>query len=95
MRALLALSLLLTGCPRPVCSTMATRCDGARAEVCAADGQWQVVEDCEAVARQSGGEWTCAPVEDEGEAMHACVPMDQPVIQADQPVIQVPAEEAR
>ena len=74
MTRLAALTLLaLAGCPRPVCSTLATRCDGARAEVCAADGQWQLVADCDRVAMQSGGEWACEPVEDEGEAMHACV----------------------
>jgi len=65
--ATLALALLLAGCPRPVCSTLATRCDGARAEVCAADGQWQLVADCDRVALQSGGEWLCAPVVDDGE----------------------------
>lgn len=74
MTRLAALTLLaLAGCPRPVCSTLATRCDGPRAEVCASDGQWQLVADCVAVAQQSGGEWTCAPVLDEGDAMHACV----------------------
>jgi len=75
-RALALSLLLLAGCPHPVCSTLATRCDGpARVEVCAADGQWQLVADCSTVALQSGGEWLCAPVEDEGEELHACVPV--------------------
>jgi len=72
MRFALAL-VFLAGCPRPVCPTLATRCDGARAEVCAADGQWQLVADCDRVAMQSGGEWACAPVLDEGDELHACV----------------------
>lgn len=62
--AFLAL-LTLAGCPRPVCPTLATRCDGARAEVCAADGQWQLVADCAIDGA------TCGPVED----AVSCVPV--------------------
>ena len=74
--ALLALGALalLEGCPTPVCSTLATRCDGSRAEVCASDGQWQTVTDCDELEEASGGAWECAPLEERGVALHACVP---------------------
>ena len=58
MKLAVAILVFLAGCPRPVCPTLATRCDGARAEVCAADGQWQLVADCAIDGA------TCGPVED-------------------------------
>lgn len=76
MRAALTLSLLaLAGCPTPVCPTLATRCDGARAEVCGGDGQWQTIADCDEVAASSGGEWTCGPAVSDGVDVHACLPV--------------------
>lgn len=72
-----ALAALLAGCPTPVCSTLATRCDGTRVEVCDADGQWQEVADCVEVARTSGGEWSCAETTEDGEQIHACLPVSR------------------
>lgn len=71
------LAALLAGCPAPVCSTLATRCDGARAEVCGSDGQWQTVMDCDAVAAHSGGEWACVPTTSDGVDVHACMPVGE------------------
>lgn len=67
----LVFALVGSGCPSPVCdSTLAeTRCHGERAEVCASDGQWQLVADCSSVEGAM-----CSAVEDDGHALHACVP---------------------
>lgn len=71
MRAAAAVlaAALAAGCPSPVCETLASRCDGQRAEVCAADGQWQLIADC---GELEGA--MCAEVEDDGQRLHACVP---------------------
>lgn len=77
-RALLSLlALTLAGCPAPVCSTLATRCDGTRVEVCDADGQWQEVQDCSRLWETSGGEWTCEPTTSDGVEVHACLPVGE------------------
>lgn len=62
----LPLFFLLAGCPTPVCTTLATRCNGARAELCASDGQWAIVADCAeagAVCESVGDEVACVPEE--------------------------------
>lgn len=69
-----ALVAVLAGCPAPVCSTLASRCDGQHAMLCDADGQWQTVADCDEVAASSGGEWTCQPTSSDGVEVHACLP---------------------
>jgi hypothetical protein len=75
MRVFLCIAALgITACPRPVCSTLATRCDGEVAQICGSDGQWQRVADCDAVERTSGGEWSCQPTLSDGVEVHACVP---------------------
>ena len=75
MRALLALTLLATGCPTPVCPTLATRCaDAVHVEVCDSEGQWQPVADCSTLWETAGGEWTCAEADEDGERVHACLP---------------------
>lgn len=71
------LGWLATGCPSPVCPTLATRCDGARVEVCDSSGQWSHVLDCSEVAASSGGEWTCAETTEDGEQIHACLPVSR------------------
>jgi hypothetical protein len=79
MRALLiTLSLLVAGCPPPVCLTGATRCDGERVEACDGRGQWRLVADCVDVARSSGGEWTCGEAYDDGRHVNACMPAEAP-----------------
>ena len=75
MRAALIALALLTGCPAPVCATLATRCEGSAVEICGSDGQWQTVLDCAEVARTSGGEWACGETREDGEEINACLPV--------------------
>ncbi len=66
MKRFLPLFFLLAGCPTPVCSTLASRCNGPRAELCDSRGQWQLVADCAeagAVCESVGEEVACAPME--------------------------------
>jgi hypothetical protein len=66
MKYLLLVLPLLSGCPTPVCSTLAARCNGPRAELCDSRGQWQLVADCAeagAVCESVGEEVACAPEE--------------------------------
>jgi len=72
MRGLLGLSLLLAGCPTPVCDSTAAayRCHEDRAEVCASDGQWQLIADCSSIE----GARCAEDVVDDGHALSACVP---------------------
>jgi len=48
-------ALLLAGCDDE-CSQNATRCDDDRAEMCSADGVWELIADCAAI---EGAEFTC------------------------------------
>lgn len=73
-RASLLLAITLSGCPAPVCPSLATRCAGERVEVCDSAGQWQLVADCADVAASSGGEWTCGTTRDDGEEINTCLP---------------------
>ncbi|MBU8900633.1 hypothetical protein KRR26_33990 [Corallococcus sp. M34] len=55
---------------------MATRCAGNVAQICNADGSWQVLVDCDAVSNNSGAAFTCAYVNEEDAAGYTCVPAD-------------------
>lgn len=76
MRAALIALALLTGCPAPVCATLATRCTGTVVELCDSSGQWYAVVDCAEVARTSGGEWACGTSLEDGEERNACLPVE-------------------
>ena len=67
----------LTACgPFAVCTPNETRCTGTLVEVCDADGQWDLAEDCAAVSGDEEPLWTCCPVpaDELGPAGHACLP---------------------
>lgn len=71
MRLLIICCVLLAGCPMPpVCEPEASRCDGQRAELCSAEGQWQLVADCAAVPEGA----MCVAAHDDGVDLHGCVP---------------------
>lgn len=78
MRPAFALTLLVAGCPAPVCPVLATRCAGTVVELCGSDGQWYEVVDCAEVARTSGGEWACSTSHEDGEERNACLPAEGP-----------------
>jgi hypothetical protein len=85
--ALCAAAMLLPMClPPPTgCVPTATRCDGQQAEVCDGANRWTVTQDCDQIAAQSGGSWTCCAIpSDAGVAPdggpgpdHVCVPSSQ------------------
>lgn len=76
-RWLLALFIIVVaafailGCPAAVCEQLETRCASDVAQVCNADGQWQVVMDCGQV---EPGAWSCGEDPDEG---HTCNPTER------------------
>ncbi|WP_328707275.1 hypothetical protein [Citreicoccus inhibens] len=81
MKLVLAAPLLATAllarCKAPDgCTSMATRCAGNVAQICNADGSWQVLADCDAVSNNSGSAFTCAYVNDEDAAGYTCAPAD-------------------
>lgn len=80
MRIYLACALVLTttGCPTPVCPTLATRCSGQVIELCGSDGQWQTVLDCTAITIASGGSWECATTREDGQEINTCLPTEAP-----------------
>ncbi len=79
------LGWLATGCPAPVCPTLATRCEGSRVELCDSSGQWMTVLDCAEVARTSGGEWACGETREDGEEINACLPVETPCLPVETP----------
>ncbi|MCP3104515.1 hypothetical protein LZ198_37200 [Myxococcus sp. K15C18031901] len=79
MKALLLAPLLatalLTRCRAPDgCAPVATRCAGNVAEICNADGNWQVAADCDTVSEHSHAVFTCTFVSEDGVTGHTCVP---------------------
>ena len=77
-RRTLLFALFLTGCPAPVCPTLATRCHGERVEACDSAGQWRLVADCADVARSSGGEWACGTTREDDREINTCLPAETP-----------------
>ena len=68
------LGWIASGCPAPVCPTLATRCQGNAVEICDSDGQWRDVLDCDEVAASSGGRWECSTTREDGEEVNTCLP---------------------
>ncbi|RJS14139.1 hypothetical protein DRW03_35445 [Corallococcus sp. H22C18031201] len=68
---------LLAHCKAPDgCAPMATRCAGNTAEICNADGSWQVLADCDAVSNNIGATFTCTYVNEAEAAGYTCMPAD-------------------
>ena len=55
------------------CLVNDTRCSGAVAEVCGSDERWTEIMNCDEVAAQSGGQWSCQSLEK--DAGHTCLPV--------------------
>lgn len=67
-------ALVLIACsPADPCRVNETRCSGAIAQVCGSDERWTDVMNCDEVAAQSGGSWSCQKIVD---GSHACLPGD-------------------
>jgi hypothetical protein len=65
--------LAIAACsPADRCRVDDTRCAGAVAQVCGSDERWTDVMNCDEVAAQSGGRWTCQATE---SGSHACLPV--------------------
>jgi len=60
--------------PDDHCQANATRCSGASAEVCGSDERWVEIMNCDDVAAQSGGSWSCQSLENDGG--HTCLPVE-------------------
>lgn len=75
-RILLILALVIATACDPVdhCTVNTTRCDGAVVQICDADERWVELMNCDEVAAQSGGVWSCQSVPD--QSGHACLPVD-------------------
>lgn len=69
---MLLVCALLCGCST-VCKIDETRCNGNHAEVCDANGQWQIIMNCDEVV---GGEdpWVCCAASTDAGPIHACLP---------------------
>ncbi|MCC7540001.1 MAG: hypothetical protein IT379_27525 [Deltaproteobacteria bacterium] len=76
-RFLLILALAIAAACDPVdhCTINTTRCQGAVAQICDADERWFELMNCDEVAAQSGGTWSCQALPDQGG--HACLPVDE------------------
>lgn len=61
------LVLILTSCGDQ-CETEVTRCSENAVEICNADGDWDVVMECDDVWSADGAEWQCCIDPDDGEA---------------------------
>lgn len=57
------------------CEPDTTQCNGTRAEVCNADGNWELEADCSDIDDFGLGiEWTCCA--DPGDGLHSCLPVE-------------------
>ena len=62
----------MTSCgPQDECVPSDTRCNGSRVEVCDADGEWELAQDCRSIP----GDFSCCwvPADELGPAGHACL----------------------
>ena len=78
MRVLpLLICVVAVGACDPVdhCRVNDTRCSGPVAQVCDSDTRWVEIMNCDEVAAQSGGEWTCQMLDD--GSGHTCLPVEQ------------------
>lgn len=76
MKLLLAMCALALCACEPVdhCRVNDTRCSGQTAQVCDSDQRWVEIMNCDEVAAQSGGTWTCRMLDD--GSGHACLPVE-------------------
>lgn len=71
---ILALAIFAACDPVDHCPVNTTRCSGAVVEICGADERWVELMNCDEVAAQSGGTWSCQAVPD--QSGYACLPTD-------------------
>jgi len=57
------------------CAAEETRCDGTAVEVCASDGVWEPIMDCEAVSNDSTNNYVCCL--DPMDGTYSCLLADQ------------------
>ena len=77
MKLLLLFCVLAASACEPVdhCRVNDTRCSGPVAQVCDSDQRWVEIMNCDEVAAQSGGRWTCQALD--GDAGHTCLPVEE------------------
>lgn len=66
---------LMVGCGDD-CKSDSTRCNGARVELCNADGEWELSVDCTNIEDFDAGiDWMCCV--DPSDGWHSCLPSDE------------------
>ena len=63
--------VLLVACADDDCKVEETRCAGSVAQVCSSEKRWVDVVNCDDVAKENDGAWSCQWVANAG---HACLP---------------------
>jgi hypothetical protein len=64
------------------CVVGATRCDNEKVQLCNANGEWTVTDDCRVVAGLNGGNWVCSEADVDAGLPAACLPIDNVDISA-------------
>lgn len=58
------------------CVVGTTRCAEETVQLCNANSEWTVTDDCRVVAGLNGGQWVCSEADVEAGLPAACLPID-------------------